>query len=208
MKKVTAAKPAMDSEYYKLEQLFMNHIDISNRRIYLAQDIEPETIDTTVKALHYLEKKSKLPIEIYISSEGGDLYQMFYLYDMIRNCKNEIRTIGSGVICSAAVLLLASGDHRACTSNAWLMAHQSQAIMSGKHDEIQSQALAYREQEKRMWSLVGSHSRKSATEWQNLARAKGEIWLDAEKMLEWGVVDEIIQSHRAVKPKEIKTRGK
>jgi ATP-dependent Clp protease protease subunit len=121
---------------------------------------------------------------------------MFLLYDAVQNSPCEITTIGSGEICSAAVLLLACGHKRLCTQNAWLMAHQSWSSVSGSQTEIQAQAEAHKKMEAKMWELLAKHSKKTAVEWKARAKEQGEIWLSPVEMVEYGVVDSVIKPTR------------
>lgn len=190
------ARSVLEEELYKLEALVSYNIDVNSRRIYLIDDIEAEAIAAVIKNLHFLELKNEDPISIYISSQGGSLDLMFLLYDAIQNSPCEITTIGSGEICSAAVLLLACGHRRLCTQTAWLMAHQSWSSVSGSQTEIQAQAEAHKKMEAKMWELLAKHSKKTAVEWKARAKEQGEIWLSPAEMVEYGVVDSVIKPTR------------
>lgn len=63
-------------------------------------------------------------ITMLINSDGGCMYSMFAIHDMMLNTPNPIRTIGMGRVMSAAALLLAAGDEREITPTTSIMLHE------------------------------------------------------------------------------------
>ena len=177
--------------YENLRLLFEAGLDIENRTIYLTSDIEPTFVDAVVKALHVLDRK-KGNINLWVSSDGGSVDCMFYLYDNLLRCKNKIITYGSGDICSAAVIILACGDRRYVTENAMLMHHEIHGNIAGSSRAVESAVESILRAEKKMWNVLARHTNKSAKEWLQSARKKGEIWLSAPEMVEWRIADEVL----------------
>lgn len=116
-------------EYNTLvDTLFDRGLDLRNRRVFLHSDLEgrekagDSAVVQVTRALLFLDKTDN-EIELWINSPGGEMAEMFGIYDIIRGLKNKITTIGFGEICSAACLLLACGDKRKVTKNSWFMSH-------------------------------------------------------------------------------------
>lgn len=196
----------------EVDTLMNESLDLRNRRIYLMGPIEEGHADKAAKALKYFEANSEVdPIEVYVCSEGGFVELMFMLYDIIRACKAPVHTIGTGAVCSAAVLVLMAGHKRFATENCFLMHHQSRGGGDGDERETIARAEMMKKTSTRCYELLSAHSNKTVEQWQKSARDKGEVWLNAEQMLEWGVVDEIILSpHPEIKraPKRRRRRKK
>lgn len=173
-------------------------VDIKARRIYLVGEIELESAQEVVQQLHFLTSEDHFPddylkpITIIINSPGGCDDMMYYLYDNIVASSAEIITIGTGMVCSAAVLILACGDRRYATENCWLMTHKGKAVLEGDADEIASQAELNEKLEDRYWKLIERHSTKTAQAWYKKSKADGELWLNVTGMLKWGVIDAVL----------------
>jgi ATP-dependent Clp protease protease subunit len=194
MSKTAVIPSHIDATYFFL---FLNDIDLQNRRIYIFDDIEAETVSTVIKALHMFNDQDLVaPIEIYIRSDGGVVEDMFALYDAICQSEAPIHTIGVGCVASAACLILAAGHSRFATENCTMMHHLSK---QGKDDsaderEVEAQAGAMKRLAERTYILLAKHSKKTAKTWKREAERKGEVWMDSKEMLEWGVIDEVIPS--------------
>jgi ATP-dependent protease ClpP protease subunit len=119
---------------------------------------------------------------------------MFALYDIMQQCSSPITTVGTGAICSAAVLLLASGDKRYATENSWLMAHKATFSHGGDADTVVAQADIAKKYEARHYELMDRHTNWSAAKWKRHEKNKGEVWMKPDEMLEAGVIDEILFS--------------
>ena len=192
-----------------LEFIFEYGIDIGNRIIYFNDDVEQDSVDRVIKAVNFFEKE-KDPIQIKICSYGGSVDQMFALYDKIVSSENKIITVGTGCICSAAVLLLACGNERFVTENAWLMSHNAETVGIGSPATLMSQAKAFQAMEDTTWALLEKHSRWTAKKWKESAEKKGEVWLTPKQMLTCGIIDGILPNPPVEKdiPKKAPVRKK
>ena len=180
-------------------------VDIRSRTIYLVGEIDQTTVLPTVQYLNLLSSpkcfKNYLdPINLVISSEGGADDMNLFLYDSIQSCAAPVHTIGSGMVCSAATLILSCGEKRFGTENLWLMAHKGSVTLSGDDDSVVSQAVLQSKVSDRYWKLLARHTTKTALQWYRKARNSGELWLNANQLIEWGVIDEIIPTRRVFEP--------
>jgi ATP-dependent Clp protease protease subunit len=180
--------------YKYLELLLEWGIDLDSRTVYFNDDVEPESVDRVVKSITYFESISDEPIKLKICSYGGSLDHMFALYDKIVSSSCDIVTIGTGCVCSAAVLILACGKERYITENAWIMSHNAETVGIGNPTTLLSQAKAFQAMEDIAWSLLEKHSKWPAKKWKDSAQKKGEIWMRPKQMLAAGVVDGILTS--------------
>lgn len=174
-----------------LVEAVMEHgLDFRSRRVWLHGKVENENAQSVVRGLQFLDRTNG-PIELWICSEGGDVGEMFGIYDIIRSCTNKITTIGYGEIASAACMILVAGDKRACTPNTWFMSHQDHWTMTGDTDQHRVTVRASDLQARR-WNQIMAQRTKHTTEWwAKQTKTKRELWFNAEQMLKHGVVDEI-----------------
>ena len=73
-----------------------------------------------------LEKPKPKYLQLIINSNGGDLNAAFAVIDMMRGSPIPIRTVGLGMIASAAFAMFIAGEkgHRTLTPNTSIMSHQ------------------------------------------------------------------------------------
>ena len=180
-------------------------VDVRSRTIYLVGEIDQDTVLPAIQYLNLFSspqcfKNHTDPINLVISSPGGADDMNFFLYDAIQSCAAPVHTIGSGMVCSAATLILSCGEKRKGTENLWLMAHKGSVTLSGDDDSIVSQANLQKKVADRYWKLLERHTKKTALQWYRKARDAGELWLNAQQLIEWGVIDEIISTRNVFEP--------
>lgn len=172
-------------------------IDIKTRRIYFSGVIDDDTVEIVAAQIHmFSDIDPHKKIELVINSIGGYDDATFFLYDAIVNSKAPVVTVGSGMVCSAASLILACGDQRYATENCWLMTHKGEATIEGDDDEVISQVELQVRCADRFWKLLERHSSRRAIDWYRQSKNVGELWLNAAKMLDYGIVDGIISPSR------------
>lgn len=203
--------------YEELEILEEMCLDVKNRVIYLVGDIDGSCVESIVQQLLYLSSSKHTdryqePIKIVINSLGGCDDMMLYLYDAMMNTSCRIVTVGSGLVCSAATLILVAGDDRYATENCMFMTHKGHAVLSGDEDEISAQAEFNRKVSDRYWKLLGRHTSLSGQRWYSKSKSEGEHWLDVKGMLETGVIDGVLEpttrTLEPLPPRRIKTKIK
>lgn len=181
-----------------IKNLFDYGIDIDSRRIYFFGDVERDLVDITIRSIAFFNSSvmsdiADRPVEIIIASDGGDVHHMYALYDAIRLSKVPIHTICTGVVASAATLILVSGHKRFATPNSFIMHHQISADIAGNLDELTTQTKVTKVMATAFYQIMGKHTNKPAKFWEQTAKRKNELWLQPDKMLEFGVIDEIIK---------------
>ncbi len=179
-----------------LETMFSWGLDLRARRIIFHGGIElgidygQSPIESAVKSLLYLDRTTG-PIEIWINTGGGDLEEMFGFYDLIKNCKNEVTTVGFGSVQSAGCLLLAAGDRRYATENLWFMWHRSSSSLEDySYHEAKSALNAWERMHKQWCKLMSACSTHTPKFWDDKTKT-GELWLNAAQLKQHGIVDEI-----------------
>lgn len=182
-----------------LATMFEWGLDVRSRRVFfhggvgIGEDFGESPCEAVVKALLFLDKTPG-KIELWINSTGGDLEEMFGVYDVIRTRSSHVTTVGFGTVQSAACLLLAAGDKRLVTPNCWFMWHRSAAdggLRGAPFHEVDANVKAWKRQHDRWISLMGQRTRRPAEFWHERTQS-GELWLSAKQLVRYGVVDEIL----------------
>jgi len=176
-----------------VDAYFEYGVDVANRKVFLFDDVDSGSIGAVIKGLYLMESQDNTkPIELFIGSFGGSEYEMFALYDVCRTLVSPIHTTAIGKCMSAAPLLVAAGQkgHRYATPNTFFMVHEAWEEFGAKRmDELELDLKHYKQMGIRWSELMEKHSKQSSKFWMGLCKKSGDTYFDAEKALEWGLID-------------------
>ncbi len=173
------------------EYALLHNINIKDRVIVISGDIDSSKFDLIEAGLTLLESESRKAITIRINSAGGEVYQAVAIVGRLRRSKCQIITEGYGQIMSAATLILACGDRRKISDYAFFMHHETSYAVEGKHSEITSLVKQSEIEDQKWCDWMAGFSNKSADFWKT-AGVGTDLYLSAQQILEYGLVDEII----------------
>lgn len=178
-----------------IDAYFDYGLDYRNRRIFLLSYIEEEHINEVIKGIYLLDAiDDKKPIELFISSFGGDMYSMFSLYDVLNTTTCPIHTVAIGKCMSAAPLLVAAGKagQRYTMPNTQWMVHQPSAEYDkSRFDDIKISVQHDDDLKLRWASLLEKHSKLTKAQWLRLINKVGDHYFSADEAIEKGLVDHI-----------------
>jgi ATP-dependent Clp protease protease subunit len=176
-----------------VEQYFGVGVDVFNRRLFVG-DITEASVDRAVKGLFLMQEESKDdPVELFINSNGGDVYECLALYDTMRLVTCPVHTFGYGKIFSAAPLILSAGEkgHRWISESAFVMFHTWSAVFEGTSYMLKADVKQAQVQDKIWTERFEAHTRKTAKFWTGLANRNHDVYFDADTAVEYGIVDHI-----------------
>lgn len=170
------------------------------RIIFLGTPINDEIANAVMAQLLCLQQMdADRDIEIYINSPGGSFTALTAIYDTMRYVKPDVRTICLGQAASAAAVILASGTRgkRMALPNARILIHQPASEGgSGQSSDLEIQANEILRIRALMEEMLAADTGKTAEEVsQDIERDK---YLTAEQALQYGIVDEILTSLKAL----------
>jgi ATP-dependent Clp endopeptidase proteolytic subunit ClpP len=141
-------------------------------------------------------EEDEADIEFFISSGGGQVSEMFTVYDLMRLVQNrrDIATFGYGKVASAAVLLLAAGTKgkRYLAKNARVMIHHCSGAIGGTVPSVRSSFQEFSKVEEMMVKALAECTELSVSEIYNILSKNTDEYFSAEEALEMGIVDKII----------------
>lgn len=177
----------------QIEAALEHGVDIAGRRIFLHGGVDEETIGRAIRGLYLLADVNQQPIELYVSSYGGELDEAFALHDVTRTVRAPIHTMALGKCMSAAPILVACGapGHRYVSENCQFMLHDCSLGADGSPAAILAHAEAAKATMKRMAELLGKYTKKRAAHWQRIFNSKVDRFFDADQAVEWGLVDQV-----------------
>jgi ATP-dependent Clp protease protease subunit len=131
------------------------------------------------------------PISLYITSNGGLVYQVFGAIDTIRGMKVPVNTICKGFVASAGTLLSLAGKKRYITESSYMLIHELRAGHWGKFTHL-SESL---DNSKQLMEHIKSYylSKTKITSEELDEQLKKDVSWNAQMCLEKGLVDEIIK---------------
>jgi ATP-dependent protease ClpP protease subunit len=130
------------------------------------------------------------PIKLHINSYGGSVFAGLAAVDYIKNSKIPIHTVIDGCAASAATLMSVVGERRYMHRNACMLVHQLSGLMWGKFQEMQDDMENSEMLMKKIKDIYREHTKIPKREMDNLL--KHDLWWEAEKCLEFGMIDEVI----------------
>ena len=130
------------------------------------------------------------PIMLHINSYGGSVFAGLSAVDYIKNSKIPVHTIIDGCAASAATLMSCVAERRYMHKNACMLVHQLSGMMWGKFQEMQDDMQNSEMLMNKIKNIYKQHTKIPKREMDNIL--KHDIWWEAEKCLEYGLVDELI----------------
>ena len=136
--------------------------------------------------------KGRPEIRIWIRSDGGDLHSGLSAMDCIRSLKRQVkvRTIADGVCSSAATFILLGGRTRHMTENSYVLIHQLNMDGTwGKFEDFKDQMENLSQFMERFKDIYTCETKIPERDLKKLL--KRDVYMDADRCLEWKVVDSI-----------------
>lgn len=132
------------------------------------------------------------PIKLFITSNGGLVYQVFSAIDTIRSMKIPVHTYVKGFAASAATLLSLAGKRRFITENSHMLIHELRGGSWGSFSQLKEAMENH--------TIIHDHIKNYYLKYTKYTMAeieeqlKHDMIMKPEKCLEKGLVDEIVKN--------------
>ena len=185
-----------------VEQIKINRF-LDSRTIYIYENIDNDEcmkVSAQIDRFVQMDEKDGVvnpePIILKINSGGGLVYHSMHVIgriDYLQDFKNyEFHAIIEGICASAALDIALTCKKRTCWSTSTIMYHSGGGGAYGTPNNIE---VDYKEL-KRLWNLgcnLALKHTKVTKEWlDNVYNTNSDFWMDANKALELGFVDEVL----------------
>lgn len=183
----TSIDPATYQYFDKLE---------NQRTIIFNQEVDERIVERVVIPLMDFEKDaSNDPVTLIFATVGGSVSDGFILCNIIDNYKKPLDIIVLGYAASMGTIMLAAGAHnpnvtRKCYPFTYALLHAGSTAFSGESLTVQDTLEFNRRVDEKVKQFIVSHTNVSEEEYMQHERK--QWFLDAEDMLKYGFVDEII----------------
>ncbi len=177
-----------------------NQITNVDNHIYFYSEVERSKMLELNKKLNELDVKlqstslklgTELPkIYLHINSYGGSIFAGLSTLDTIRNTKCEVVTIIEGCAASAGTMISVVGKERYMHKHAYMLIHQLSAGSWGKYSDLVDDMENNTRLMEMIKKLYKEYTKVPDQELDEIL--KHDLWWDAEKCLEYGLVDKIL----------------
>lgn len=197
------------ADVYLLTLLYycnMTKSNIENNTILFNTDIYGQyQVDQLASSL----SMSSGDIELVINSPGGDVFTGSALSALISNEVNngrKIKTVGIGLVASAATFMLLAGSEVTMQEDAFLMVHQPFSYGGGNSDDLRKDADLLDKIENIIVNIYARKMMQNKGMDEDEAKKKSkeyvqnETWFTAQEALEAGLIDSINTTMQPAQP--------
>lgn len=174
------------------------NIQVINNDIYYYSDITTESILSLTIAIKKLTNKlivqnmtydTDSHINLHINSDGGDVYAVLSILNLMENNKIDIHTIIEGKACSAATILSLFGKEKYITQHSYMLIHNISSDFWGKMHEIEDEMTNLILLTNDIKKIYRTNSSITTKQLETLL--KKDLLLNANTCIKYGLVDDI-----------------
>ena len=174
-------------QYYK---------NLKNRKIIINEEIGDNLLETaTLPFIEMDNDGTGNPIEIIISTVGGEIYSGFNLVDQIENAKSPVTIHIMSMAASMGFLIAMAGKNNpnvktVCHPFSVGLLHSGSQYMEGSAHAVKDTFDFSQHYEEKIKNYILTHTKSDENLYEKIERK--EYWMDADEMKRLGIVDEII----------------
>lgn len=166
-----------------------------DRIIFLSGEVTPESMDTIVAQMLFLDSVSNEDIHLYINSPGGSVYDGLELVSTMNFLNSDVSTTVLGVAASMGAVISSSGakGKRNILPYSRVMLHQPSSQFG--YSKFTDSKIALNEMESvrnDLYEVLSKNSGKPFDEIVNLCE-QGDKWLKGQEVIDLGFADRIIE---------------
>lgn len=134
----------------------------------------------------------KGPLDIYINTPGGSVFDGFVIYNVIKNSAADVTFIINGLCASMGTVIMLSGNRLKMLDNSFIMTHAPSGWLEGNADDFERHAKMLRSIEDIFSKYFAKKTGKTPEEAK--AFMNGDNWYSATEALGINLIDEVIES--------------
>jgi ATP-dependent protease ClpP protease subunit len=154
-------------------------------------EVDFYSVTPVLRAIDKMLDLSNKPIEIHMSSYGGDAYQMLALYDKIQESPCKFIFYGSGMIMSAATWIMCGCDERYLSENTTVLIHDGSIdFLEWKTTDNRIASDENERLQRRLEKIYADNSYMDEAFWKTVSRR--DLFLTADEAVALGLADNIL----------------
>lgn len=164
-----------------------------DRILFLNTEVCAEAINVLAAQMLWLEQQGDGDISLYISSNGGSIYEGLKLVDIMDFVKPDVSTVCMGMVASMASVIANCGtkDKRYILPRARYLIHQPLSGVSGQVTDMKIHVEEAEKLKEELYHLFEQNTNLSYEEIWNMCER--DNILTAQQAVDYGFVDKIIQ---------------
>ena len=165
-----------------------------DRILFLSGEVCPDSMDTLVAQMLFLDAQSNAPINLYINSPGGECYSGLEVVSVMNFIKSPVYTTILGCAASMGAVIASNGEkgHRKALKYSRFMIHQPSSGVG--YSTFRDQEIHLKEMERLKWDLyevLAENSGKTKEEIEILCDR--DHWMKPEEAIAHGFIDMIVE---------------
>lgn len=176
--------------------IYQYYKNLLNRKIIINEQIGDGLLETAI--LPFIEMNEDGigdPIEIIITTPGGEIYSGFNFVDQIENARVPVTIHIMSMAASMGFLIAMAGKNNpnvktVCHPFSVGLLHSGSQYMEGSVHAVKDAFNFSQHYEEKIKKYILSHSNIDEDLYEKVERK--EYWMDADEMVRLGIVDEII----------------
>jgi ATP-dependent Clp protease, protease subunit len=168
---------------------------MKERVIFFSGEVEEHMCNIIVAQLLFLEAENpEQPINMYIKSPGGSVYDGLAVYDVMQYIKCPVYTYVAGWAASMGSFIAQAGEpgHRYLLPRSMTMIHQPSSGTRGKITDMEIDLVESIRLKKEMTELYVKHNSQGKTYEDFVNLLDRDKWLTATQAIELGLADQIV----------------
>jgi len=178
-----------------------------NRNLYLAKQVDQDSINSISKAIIEINEDDKhlqkiyavydleyvpKPIKLYIDSYGGYVYQCFGLLGIMKNSEVPVHTIVTGCAMSCGFLISIAGHKRFGYPKSTYLYHQVSSGTIGKAKDMEEDVIETLRLQGMIEEHTLEHTKITPKKLEKVYKGKRDWFIDTEEALKLKIIDEVI----------------
>lgn len=165
-----------------------------NNTLFINGEINGDILENVILPLQDMDKDPNVKhITLKINSPGGSVYDGCALIDAIEATTTPITIEVVGMAASmASYIVMCKGDniHKIAHRFSVSLIHSGSTQITGETDSVMDAADFTKRYDKKIEQYIYDHTNITKSIYARMKRK--EVWLDADQMLKYGIVDEIV----------------
>ena len=169
---------------------------LNERTIIFNQEVDEKIVErVAIPLLDFEKDNSNDPVTLIFATVGGSVSDGFILCNVIDQYKKPLNIIVLGYAASMGTIMLAAGANnpnvtRKCYPFTYALLHAGSTAFSGESLSVQDTVEFNKRVDDKVKNFICSHTNISENEYA--LHERKQWFLDADDMLKYGFVDEII----------------
>jgi ATP-dependent Clp protease, protease subunit len=140
----------------------------------------------------------KKTLNVYINSEGGDVFEAKAMYNAIGRFDGTVNVHIDGIAASAATLVMLAGDNIIAAQNATLMIHEIWTAVMGNADDFRAMANLLDKENAMLAQMYCSKTGNKCDPEKVKKMMHDETWMNADEAMANGFVNSVDKVEVAV----------